>query len=751
MGSRGWAQQEETPALTPKDLWKAVREENVTGVKLALQAGVDVNAQNEYGATALMFAADRGNETIGQLLLDAGADPQIKDSFYNSTPLAWANMNGHKPLVLAMLAKSKSLADEYLLNAINQGDEAWARSLLEKCKPGRAGLIRARNAAVRKSKDEKYKQLPALFDEFDLPEFVPPKKLTPEELDRYVGDFAGDSFNAQVKREGEELKIGFSPENQVTLEHVENNEFSMNGAAVKFALVDQKLATTMSIQFGDNEVQFKRSTSDGEKLADSKIAGEAEAESRKTAPIADAEKNSEKGQPEFKPSSAESLAADRAVSSPNWPSFRGTGARGVAEGLAPPIRWKVAKDAADNVNVKWIAPVPGLGLSSPVIWADHVYITSAVSEQADNQLKTGLYGDVDSVEENFEFDFMLYCFSKSNGKLLWSQKCNSAKPAVKRHAKSSHANPTVATDGKYVVAFFSSEGLYCFDRDGKQIWKQELGTLDSGWFYDASYQWGFGSSPIIFEDRVIVQCDIQEGSFVAAFDLATGKELWRTARKEIPSWSSPTVHRFGDLPMLLTHATKAARGYDARSGKELWSLSRHSEIVVPTPFVAHNLIFVASGYSPIQPIAAIRPIARGELKLSTKEPTTDTIAWSTMRHGPYMPTPIVYGDYLYVCSNAGVLTCYQATTGREVYRKRMTAKGGGLAFTASPLAADGHLYLPAEDGRVLVVKAGPDYELVATNRSGGSLLATPAISHRCMIVRTENRLIALENVEPQDE
>lgn len=748
--STGWAQEEKSTKLTAKDLWKAAREENVEAVKSVLAAGVDVNARNEYGATALMFAADRGNEAIGQILLDAGADPQIKDRFYNSTPVAWANSKGHKKMVLAMLAKSEPLVDEYLLNAINQGDEDWAKSLLEKCKPSQNGLIQARNAAVRQASKKKFKDLPPLFDRFELPEFVPPKKLSTEELDRYVGDFEGESFNAQVKREGEELQIGFSPESKVTLEYVEKDQFTMNGAPVKFLMDDDKVAS-MSIQVGDNEVQLKRAETG--KMESAKDSSDSQAKKEDAKPDSAAEtKNKEAdAKPVFGASSEASLAADRAVSSPNWPSFRGAGARGVAEGQSPPTKWKVAKNAEDNVNIKWMADVPGLGLSSPVIWDDHIYLTSAVSEKASNELKTGLYGDVDSVDEDFQFDFFLYCFSKSQGKLLWSQKCNSAKPAVKRHAKSSHANPTVATDGNYVVAFFSSEGLYCFNRDGAQIWKKELGTLDSGWFYDASYQWGFGSSPIIFDDRVIVQCDIQEGSFVAAFSLATGEELWRTQREEIPSWSSPTVHQFGDLPMLLTHATKAARGYDARTGEQLWSLSKHSEIVVPTPFVAHGLIFVASGYSPIQPIAAIRPSARGELELSTKETSTDQIAWSTMRHGPYMPTPIVYGDYLYVCSNAGVLACYQATTGQEVYRKRMTARGGSLAFTASPLAADGHLYFAAEDGRVLVVKAGPEYELVSTNPSGGSILATPAISTGCLIVRTENRLIAVSNEEPKSE
>jgi outer membrane protein assembly factor BamB len=196
--------------------------------------------------------------------------------------------------------------------------------------------------------------------------------------------------------------------------------------------------------------------------------------------------------------------------------------------------------------------------------------------------------------------------------------------------------------------------------------------------------------------------------------------------------------------MLLTHATKAARGYDARTGEPLWSMGKHSEIVVPTPFVAHDLIFVASGYSPVQPIVAIRPTARGDISLPSGEKISEHIVWSTTRNGPYMPSPIVYGDYLYICSNSGVLTCYYAKTGEEVYRKRITAPGGGLAFTASPLAADGHLYFPAEDGRVVIIKAGPEYEMVSSNQSGGSILATPAISDRILFVRTNNRLMAFE-------
>ena len=442
----------------------------------------------------------------------------------------------------------------------------------------------------------------------------------------------------------------------------------------------------------------------------------------------------------FAESSPESKAADLAISSPNWPGFRGNGARGVADGQSAPLEW----NAEESSNVVWKTQIPGLGNSCPSIWGDKLFVTSAVNPEADNDFRIGLYGDVGSVDEDFEFDFVLYCLDKNSGEVLWKKTANRAKPAVKRHAKSSHANPTVATNGKYVVAFFGSEGLYCYDMDGNLQWTKNLGILDSGWFYDPGYQWGFGASPTLFEDNVIIQCDIQKDSYVAAFRLSDGEQVWKTAREnEIPSWSTPIVHEFGDMPMLITHATRAARGYDARTGEELWSMRDHSEIVVPVPFVAHNLIYVASGYSPIQPIVAIRPDARGDITLPDNTLSSDSIAWSTKRGGPYMPSPIVYGDYLYCCANSGILTCYDAKTGEVVYKKRMRADGGSLSFTGSPIAADGHLYLTAEDGRTLVVKAGPKYELVATNQVGENVLTTPAISDGRMFIRGQKHVFAL--------
>ena len=291
-----------------------------------------------------------------------------------------------------------------------------------------------------------------------------------------------------------------------------------------------------------------------------------------------------------------------------------------------------------------------------------------------------------------------------------------------------------------MIVNFGSEGLYAYNLNGKLLWKKDLGVLDAGWFYDVDYQWEYGSSPIIYKNMVIVQADIQKNSFIAAYDIKNGNELWKTAREELPSWGSPTVYEGKTRAELITVGPKAIRGYDPANGKELWHLGPMSEITTPTPFVAHDLIFVTSGYSPIQPIYAIRPGGNGDLTLPKGKESSDFIAWSKQRGGPYMPTPIVYGDLLYTCSNQGVLTAYNATTGERVYQERLGGTGG--AFTASPVASEGKIYLSSEDGDVFVVKAGPKYELLAKNPVGELMMATPAISDGLLIVRTVSNLYA---------
>ena len=256
------------------------------------------------------------------------------------------------------------------------------------------------------------------------------------------------------------------------------------------------------------------------------------------------------------------------------------------------------------------------------------------------------------------------------------------------------------------------------------LWKQDLGILNGGWFYDPDYEWGTASSPISYKNVVIVQCDIQKNSFVAAYDINDGHRVWTTPREEIPSWGTPTIYEGKDHAELITQGTKFIRGYDPMTGKELWRLSGNSEVTAPTPIVAHDLIFVTNGYRVVQPIFAIRPGASGDISLKAGQESNDSIAWSKQHGGPYMPTPVVYGDYLYTCNN----------------QQRL---GEGGAYSASPVAADGKIYYTSEDGDVFVVKAGPTYELLATNSIGEVCMASPAISDGKLFVRAEHHLFAI--------
>lgn len=413
----------------------------------------------------------------------------------------------------------------------------------------------------------------------------------------------------------------------------------------------------------------------------------------------------------------------------NWPQFRGPGATGVVEGGVAAVNW----DAPKSVNTRWQVTIPGLAHSSPVVWGNQVFITTAITSAPKDETRYGLYGDVAPVKDDPKHTWKVYALDKQTGKILWERVAYEGVPLVKRHPKSTHADSTPATDGKYLVVLFGSHGLYAYNLKGKLLWKQDLGVLDSGWFYDADYQWEHGSSPVIYRDLVIVQADIQKDPFIAAYSLKNGKLVWKTPREEISSWGTPTIYQGKTRAELITNGSKAIRGYDPLTGKELWRLTPNSEVTTPTPFVAHDLIFVTSGYAPIQPIYAIKPGANGDITLKDGKDSSEFIAWSKKRGGPYMPTPVVYGDLLYTCSNQGVLTAYNAKTGERIYQERLGGKGG--AFTASPVASDGKLYLSSEDGDVFVVKTGPKYELLSTNPVGEVMMATPAISDGLVIVR----------------
>ena len=419
------------------------------------------------------------------------------------------------------------------------------------------------------------------------------------------------------------------------------------------------------------------------------------------------------------------------LGAPHWPSFRGPDASGVAEDQNLPERW----DGRSGQNIAWKTVIPGLSHSSVIVWGSKLFVTTAVSGMPGATFKPGLYGQGDASPDRSVHRWQVLCLDKRSGKILWERTAYEGVPREKRHIKATYANATPATDGRYVVAFFGSQGLYAYDMDGRLVWKKDLGRLDAGAYDAPDYEWGTASSPIIYQDLAIVQCDTQKDSFLLAADIKTGKTVWRAARQELPSWGTPTVYRGKQRPELVTNASNYIRGYDPLSGKELWRLGGSSKITAPTPVFAEDLIIVASGRRPEAPIFAIRPGGSGDITATAR------VAWSKQQRGPYMPTPLIYDGRLYVLGNAGVFDCYDYRTGEEIYRARIPHQGSG--FSSSPVAADGRIYLSGEDGDMFVVRAGARFDLLATNPMGEPLMATPAISEGRMYVRGQYHVFAV--------
>jgi outer membrane protein assembly factor BamB len=421
----------------------------------------------------------------------------------------------------------------------------------------------------------------------------------------------------------------------------------------------------------------------------------------------------------------------------SWPSFRGPNASGTVDGQNLPDQW----NGKTGENILWHTPIPGLAHSSPVVWGNRVFVTSAISTDPKASFRPGLYGDGDAAADRSKHRFMVYALDKQSGKILWERVAYEGEPREKRHIKSTYANSTPVTDGRIVVAWFGSQGLYAFDVNGKPLWKVDLGRLDLGAYDIPTYEWGPASSPIIWKDLVILQCDTQTDSFMIAFNADTGRAVWKTTRDEIPSWGTPTVATTSKGEELIANASNFIRGYDPRTGKELWRLGRSSKITAPTPIVADDMLVVVSGRGPERPIFVVKAGARGDLTLPEGKTSSDTVLWSRTGRGSYMPTPLIYNGILYVLANNGTFDAYNLKTGEEIYRQRLSLVGSG--FSASPVASDGKIYLSNEDGEILVVSAGEKFNHIGTNSMGELLMATPAISDGVMYVRSSSSLFAI--------
>jgi outer membrane protein assembly factor BamB len=414
-----------------------------------------------------------------------------------------------------------------------------------------------------------------------------------------------------------------------------------------------------------------------------------------------------------------------------WPSFRGAHASGVSSTATPPTTWDV--DA--STNVAWRTPIPGLGHSSPIVWGNQVFLTTAVSASAAAQkLTLGEDAGIEPANDTEPHQWRVIALERGSGRVLWTRTVHEGRPRVKRHVKSSHASSTPVTDGRVLVAMLGSEGLFAFDLSGKELWRRDFGPLAVGLADEPEYEWGPASSPVIHGDTVIVQNDRYKDSFLIALDLHTGKERWRSAREERPSWATPLVHVHEGRATVVVVSPLFVRGHDLQTGRELWRLGDpEGQVKVSTPVAAGDLAIVTGGWpSGAKPIIALR--ARD-----------GSVTWQHERGSPYTTTPLVYEGLLYVLRDSGILTVYDVRTGARAYQSRLSPRAG--SFSASPVAAAGRIYFASEDGHVVVVRAGRTFQVLATNDMNDVCMATPALSGDLLLVRTKSHLYALRNQE----
>ena len=418
------------------------------------------------------------------------------------------------------------------------------------------------------------------------------------------------------------------------------------------------------------------------------------------------------------------------ASAGNWPQWRGPDGSGISNEKNLPSEWTPTR------NIKWKAPIEGRAHSSPIVWGNRVFLTTAIegaevpgAKAAKHMLEDKEFVHPDSIGANRKHTFKVISLDRDTGKILWQATAWEGTPYDDRHRKSSYAASTPATDGKMVYAFFGSEGLYAYDFKGKLAWKVQVGNL-------ATLGMGTATSPILYENLVILQCDEDNGtaSFIVALDKNTGKEVWKTPRKIQVSWSTPLLVKTSKRAELITSGTEAVIAYDPATGKELWRHKGLESNAIPSPVANNDMAFFVAGY-PAKITYAIRLGQNGDLT------GTPNMPWKYEKGTAYVPSPILYGDYLYLTTDRGILTAIDAKTGEVKY------EGGRIpipaTFTASPVAFEGKILMTSEDGDTFIVKAGPKHEILGTNSVGEPVYASPAIADGRIFIRGEKNLYCI--------
>jgi outer membrane protein assembly factor BamB len=420
-----------------------------------------------------------------------------------------------------------------------------------------------------------------------------------------------------------------------------------------------------------------------------------------------------------------------------WPQFRGPNAGVIPDDPALPETW------SETENIVWKTDIPGLGWSSPVVWDDHVFLTSAISEGKEAAPVPGLYDEHDHVKAAAAQRWMVYDVDFRTGAIRWQRELHRGDPPLLRHIKNSYASETPVTDGELVYVYFGSIGLVAaLDFSGEVVWSKNLGA------FNTQVELGTGASPVLHKDRLYIVNDNTTQSFLVAFDKKTGNEIWKVAREERGNWSTPVIWENEVRTEIVTTGTVKVRSYDL-DGKLLWELAGMSSLTIPSPFVRHGMVFISSGYpgGALRPVYAIRSGAHGDITLKPEQTSNDYIVWHQPLLGTYNTSALVYGDYYYTLLDRGFLMAHDARTGKQVYgRQRISADSRG--FTASPWAYNGKIFLLSEDGDTFVVEAGPAFKVVGKNSLGDMPLATPAVLRGSVVMRTQSALYRIAKRAP---
>jgi outer membrane protein assembly factor BamB len=696
-------------ADSTRDLQLAARAGDLNEVRRLVEAGVPVDASDAWGTTPLALAAQQGQVAVARYLLKKGADPSARETFFGASVLDLALWKGEPDYAVAKILLAAGAVDRAsaLAKGLRVGDVELARAAMKS-----GSLTESEAADLRGEFEDLEGDLREILAAVKTRPDPAPPTYTAEQLAGFAGRFEdGDGNAAEVKLvEGTRLVLERAGERS-PLSAMEDRVFRNSDVGITVHYYG-RAGTIEGIW-----VELRGQEPIRMRVAESPIVG-----------VTDV--------PEF-------VADPNAEPVVHWPGFRGANRSGIGDGLDTPVEF----DLETGKGVAWQVELPGLGNSSPVVWGSRVYVTTAVAKGGSTPLRTGLTGAGDEIEEDVEHRWLVLAYDKSNGKKVWETEIGRGIPLTKRHFKATQANSSPVTDGGHVVVVFPTAGLACLGTDGKLHWKHELGGLNAGGFNDPGLQWGFAASPIIYQGKVILQVDIHDGAYLAAWDLKTGKPLWKTERPDVaPSWATPAIWPTPKGDELVVNAS-IIRGYDPATGRELWSLAPTSIQVVASPVVGSKHVFVSSGYPPARPIYAVKPGIRGEHVIESDEDAKTVLAWRQTRGGAYMPTPLLYRGLFYVVHHNARIVAHDARSGAKVYQARFSAGG---TCTASPVVANGKIYQGTEEGTLYVLEAGPEYRELALHQFGEPLMATPAISEGLVMVRTPSRLVALGTVAETD-